>query len=91
VPRLLASDPGAVPFDVTNQLGRGMADGCFLGLPLLEVIGGMVDDALGPPRAEGYTCAPQQAVVRHPMGPFGSHRRVETAHVVGEGPQLWDA
>jgi hypothetical protein len=49
VPRLLASDPGAVPFDVTNQLGQGMADGCFPGLPPLEVIGGAVDDALASP------------------------------------------
>jgi hypothetical protein len=91
VPRLLASDPGVVSIDVTNQLGQGMTDGCLPGPPPLEVIGGAVEDALVPPRAEGHACAPRQAVVRHRWGPSSSHGRAETTHVVGKVPHAWDA
>src|SRR5882724_6563583 len=61
-----------------------------LGLPLLEVLGGAVDEALGPTRAEGHARAPLKEVVGHPMGQLRDYGRVEGTHVVREVAPLRD-
>jgi hypothetical protein len=88
VPRLLASDPGAVPFDETNQLGQGMADGCFPGLPPLEVIGGAADVALAPRELRATPVHRSKRSFATQWGPSSSRRRIEAAHVVGEVSHL---
>jgi len=61
-----------------------------LGLPPLEVLGGAVDEALGPTRAEGHARAPLKEVVGHAMGQRSDHGRVECTHVVSEVAYLRD-
>jgi hypothetical protein len=68
-----------------------MADGCFPGLPPLEVIGGAVDDALGPRELRAAPVHRSKRSFATRWGLSSSRRCIETAHVVGVSPQLWDA
>ena len=59
--------PVAHPQGVRHR--RGLL-GLAPGLPALEILGGAVDEALGPLRAEGHARAPLEEIIGHPMGQF---------------------
>jgi hypothetical protein len=60
-------------------------------LPLLEILGGAINDPLSPMRAEGYARAPLQEIMRDPMGPFGNQGRIEHTDIVRAVPRFRDA